>query len=152
MSKKVITQKIRGLPKIRWIPGFKKLNIDFRIPDFQLPYEAPQKYLLATMIVGFIYILAGGIYNLAENPIAMGSTQTALVPVLKTLNDQFLLESFIAAILITIGVSGFYLIRYSTKFSFDFSNSVTLLIVGSMIILVAVIGMTIMYNYKAGIS
>ena len=152
MSKKVINQKIRGLPKVRWVPGFKKLNIDFRIPDFQLPYEAPQKYLLVTMIVGFIYILAGGIYNLAENPIAMGSTQTALVPVLKTLGDQFLLESFIAAILIVVGVSGLYLIRYSTRFAHDFTSSLTLLALGSMILLVAVAGITLMYNYKAGIS
>ena len=150
MSKKVIDEKLSSLPKIRWIPGFKKLNIDFRIPNFQLPYEAPQKYLLIIMLTGFIYVLAGGIYNITENPLAMGSTQTALVPVLQTLSDQFLLESFIAAILIFVGVAGFYLIRYSTRFAYDATNSITLLIVGSLIILISVAGITLMYNFKTG--
>ncbi|WP_455464405.1 hypothetical protein, partial [Candidatus Hodarchaeum mangrovi] len=75
------TEKAQGIP---WLPGFKRPNIDFRIPEIELPYEAPHKYLLAITLFAVVFILAGGIYDLAENPLPMGQTANALVPIFRS--------------------------------------------------------------------
>ncbi len=145
MSKK---QPERNRPRLPWIPGLKKPTIDFRIPDIELPYEAPYKYILAFTLFMVIFILAGGIYNLTEQPLPMGQTATQLVPVFKSSSEQFLVESLIAGLFFGIGSGGLYLIRYSTRFAYDARTSITLLILGIILTLVAAGGTMVMYDYK----
>ena len=145
MSKK---QPERNRPRLPWIPGLKKPTIDFRIPDIELPYEAPYKYILAFTLFMVIFILAGGIYNLTEQPLPMGQTATQLVPVFKSSSEQFLVESLIAGLFFGIGAGGLYLIRYSTRFAYDARTSITLLILGIILTLVAAGGTMVMYDYK----
>jgi len=133
-----------------WIPGFKKPTIDFRRPDFALPYEAPHKYIILFILFAIIFILAGGIYNLTENPLPMGQTQTALVPVFKSPSEQFLIESLIAALFYGLGAGGLFMIRYSTRFAYDIRTSITLLIVGIIIAIIAAGGTVVMYDFKTG--
>jgi hypothetical protein len=139
------------LPKMPWISVIKRPKIDFRRPNFQISYDAPQKYLLAAILFFIVFILAGGIYNMAEGPLAMGSTETQLVPILRTISDQFLVESFIAGLLILMGAAGIFFVRYSTRFAYDMRNSLVLLTIGSVMLLSAIIGITVMYNFKAGL-
>ena len=145
MSKK---QPERNRPRLPWSPGLKKPTIDFRIPDIELPYEAPYKYILAFTLFMVIFILAGGIYNLTEQPLPMGQTATQLVPVFKSSSEQFLVESLIAGLFFGIGAGGLYLIRYSTRFAYDARTSITLLILGIILTLVAAGGTMVMYDYK----
>ena len=148
MSKKQPEQEKGITPRLPWIPGLKKPIIDFRVPDIELPYEAPHKYALAILLLATVFILAGGLYNLTEQPLPMGQTATQLVPVFKSSGEQFLVESLIASLFFGIGSGGLYLIHYSTRFAYDVRTSITLLIVGIIITLIAVVGTIVMYDYK----
>ena len=148
MSKKQNDQdpeKTQGIP---WIPGFKRPSIDFRIPEIELPYEAPHKYLLAITLFVVVFILAGGIYDLAENPLPMGQTANALVPIFQSSSEQFLVESLIAALFFGIGAGGLFLIHYSTRFAYDIRTSLTLLFLGIVLTIIATGGTIVMYDFK----
>ncbi|MFX0171123.1 MAG: hypothetical protein ACFE9L_04325 [Candidatus Hodarchaeota archaeon] len=134
--------------RLPWIPGLKKPSIDFRIPDIELPYEAPHKYILAIILFSTVFILAGGIYNLTENPLPMGQTTNQLLPVFQSNSEQFLVESLIAALFYGLGASGFYMIRYSTRFAYDARTSITLLILGIILAIIATVGTVVMYDFK----
>ena len=148
MSEKENEQDNDKESRTPWVPGFKKPTIDFRRPEFALPYEAPQKYVILAILFATIYILAGGIYNLTENPLPMGQTQTALVPVFKSNSEQFLIESLIAALFYGLGAGGIFMIRYSTRFAYDARTSITLLILGIILTIIAAGGTFTMYEFK----
>jgi hypothetical protein len=148
MSNEQPDQETERSSRLPWVPGLKKPSIDFRIPDFELPYEAPQKYLLAVILFLIVFILAGGIYNITENPLPMGQTASSLVPVFQSSSEQFLLESLIAALFFSLGSGGFYLIRYSTRFAYDIRTSITLLILGMILAVIASGGTLVLYDYK----
>ncbi|MFX0013644.1 MAG: hypothetical protein ACFFB2_10890 [Promethearchaeota archaeon] len=148
MSKKQ-PERIKENPqRLPWIPGLKKPTIDFRIPDIELPYEAPHKYILALILVATVFILAGGLYDVTEQPLPMGQTATQLVPIFQSSSEQFLVESLIAGLFFSIGSGGLYLIRYSTRFAYDARTSITLLIMGIILTIVAIGGTIVMYDYK----
>ncbi|MFX0124050.1 MAG: hypothetical protein ACFFAE_10470, partial [Candidatus Hodarchaeota archaeon] len=130
MSKNQPEREKGHFPRLPWIPGLKKPTIDFRVPDIELPYEAPHKYILASILFATLFILAGGLYNLTEQPLPMGQTATQLVPVFKSTSEQFLVESLIAGLFFGLGSGGLYLIHYSTRFAYDVRTSITLLILG----------------------
>lgn len=148
MSNEQPDQETERSSRLPWVPGLKKPSIDFRVPDFELPYEAPQKYLLAVILFVIVFLLAGGIYNITENPLPMGQTATRLVPVFQSSSEQFLLESLIAALFFSLGSGGFYLIRYSTRFAYDIRTSMTLLILGMILAVIASGGTLVLYDYK----
>ena len=150
MSKKENDQVNDKESRTPWIPGFKKPTIDFRRPDFALPYEAPHKYIILFILFATIFILAGGIYNLTENPLPMGQTQTALVPVFRSPSEQFLIESLIAALFYGLGAGGLFMIRYSTRFAYDLRTSFTLLVLGIILTIIAAGGTVVMYDFKTG--
>ncbi|MFX1505582.1 MAG: hypothetical protein ACFFDC_05650 [Promethearchaeota archaeon] len=150
MSKKQPDREKGYSPRLPWIPGFKRPTIDFRVPDIELPYEAPHKYILAFILLVTVFILAGGLYNLTEQPLPMGQTATQLVPVFKSTSEQFLVESLIAGLFFGIGSGGLYLIHYSTRFAYDVRTSITLLILGIVITAIAAVGTIVMYDYKTG--
>ena len=150
MSKKENEQVNDKESRTPWIPGFKKPTIDFRRPDFALPYEAPHKYIIMFILLATIFILAGGIYNLTENPLPMGQTQTALVPVFKSPSEQFLVESLIAALFYGLGAGGLFMIRYSTRFAYDIRTSITILVLGIILAIIAAGGTVVMYDFKTG--
>jgi hypothetical protein len=148
MSKKQSDRDKGYSTRLPWIPGFKRPTIDFRVPDIELPYEAPHKYILAIILFVTVFILAGGLYNLTEQPLPMGQTSTQLVPVFKSTSEQFLVESLIAGLFFGIGSGGLYLIHYSTRFAYDVRTSITLLILGIIITIIAAVGTIVMYDFK----
>ncbi|UCG89791.1 MAG: hypothetical protein JSU57_04845 [Candidatus Heimdallarchaeota archaeon] len=148
MSKKQPERNKGNLSRLPWIPGLKKPTIDFRVPDIELPYEAPHKYILALILFVTLFILAGGLYNLTEQPLPMGQTETQLVPVFKSSSEQFLVESLIAGLFFGLGGGGLFLIRHSTRFAYDIRSSITLLILGIILTLVAAGGTVVMYDFK----
>lgn len=148
MSNKQPDEDTGRTSRMPWVPGFKKPSIDFRIPDIELPYEAPQKYLLAVLLFLVLFLLAGGLYNLTESPLPMGQTTTRLIPVFQSSSEQFLIESFIAGMFFALGSGGFYLVRYSTRFAYDLRTSLTLIITGIVLVLIATGGILVLYDFK----
>ena len=150
LSKKETEEQQAKESQVPWISAFKKPTIDFRRPTFALPNEAPHKYIILVILAATIFILAGGIYNLTENPLPMGQTQTALVPIFRSSSEQFLVESLIIALFYGLGTGGLFMIRHSTRFAYDVRASVTLLILGIILTLIAAGGTIVMYDYKIG--
>jgi hypothetical protein len=81
----------------------------------------------------------------------MGQTQTEIVIIFPELNEQFLIESLIASLFIGLGAGGCYLVWFSTRFAYDSRTSITLLIFGIILTLIAATGILIMYDYKTRI-
>lgn len=150
LSKKETKEQQAKESQVPWISAFKKPTIDFRRPNFALPNEAPHKYIIIAILIATIFILAGGIYNLTENPLPMGQTETALVPIFKSPSEQFLVESLIVSLFYGLGTGGLFMIRHSTRFAYDVRTSITLLILGIILTLVAAGGTVVMYDYKTG--
>ncbi len=151
MQEKKTTRKgknPKNSPRVPWIKGLRKPAIDFSIPVIVLPYEAPRKYLLGITLFAVVFLLAGGIYNITETPLPMGQTSQGLVPIFPSLSEQFLVESLIAGVFIGLGTGGLYLIWYSTRFAYDPRVSITLLILGIILTLIAAGGIIVMYEYK----
>ena len=148
MSKIQTEPKDNEKQQIPWVPGFKKPTIDFRRPNFALPYEAPHKYVILVILISTIFILVGGIYNLTENPLPMGQTESALVPIFTSTTEQFLIESLIAALFLGLGTGGLFMIRHSTRFAYDVRTSIILLVLGIILTIIAAGGTTIMYDLK----
>ena len=148
MSKKETEPENGKETQIPWVPGFKRPTIDFRRPSFALPYEAPHKYVIFVILLSTIFILVGGIYNLTENPLPMGQTERSLVPIFVSSSEQFLIESLIAALFFGLGTGGLFMIRHSTRFAYDVQTSITLLILGIILTIIAAGGTSIMYDLK----
>ncbi|MFX1508321.1 MAG: hypothetical protein ACFFDC_19745 [Promethearchaeota archaeon] len=106
---------------------------------------------MGVIICAVIFLLGGGIYNLAETPLPMAQTPDKVIIIFPETNEQFLIESFIASLFIGLGAGGCYLIWYSTRFAYDSRTSITLLILGVIVTLIAATGILLMYDYKTRI-
>jgi len=137
------------IPHFPWIGIFREPKFDFRRPSFELPHRAPQNYLLALLLLFVVFLLAGGIYDLTESPLAMGYTQDyGFMPVYLALNEQFLLESLAAGIFIAIGAAGLFLIRFATRYAYDTRYATSLLLVGCLLIGAGFLGAYLMLDAK----
>ncbi|MFX0121060.1 MAG: hypothetical protein ACFFCU_18220 [Promethearchaeota archaeon] len=96
--------------------------------------------------------MGGGIYNLAETPLPMTQTSEEVIIIFPQLNEQFLIESLIASLFIGLGAGGCYLIWYSTRFAYDTRTSMTLLILGIIVTIIAAAGLLLMYDHKMRLS
>ena len=81
----------------------------------------------------------------------MGQTPEGIIIVLRIPSDQFLIESLIASVFIGLGAGGCYMILYSTRFAYDPRTSLTLLIIGITLTLIAASVILVMYDYKTNI-
>jgi hypothetical protein len=61
-----------------------------------------------------------------------------------------LIESLIAALFYGLGAGGLFMIRYSTRFAYDIRTSITLLILGIILAIIAAGGTVVMYDFKTG--
>ncbi|MFW9902731.1 MAG: hypothetical protein ACFFFH_00245 [Candidatus Thorarchaeota archaeon] len=107
---------------------------------------------MGVILCAVIFLLGGGIYNLAETPLPMGQTLDGIIITFPEPNEQFLIESFIASLFIGLGAGGCYLIWFSTRFAYDNRTSITLLIFGIILMCIAAAGILLMYDYKTRIQ
>ncbi len=144
------TQDFVGVfPKLPWIPIFRKPRMKFELPTVRLPHRTPQNYIIGLLLLFSLFILAGGLYDLAENPPPIGATETSIEPIYRqSLNEQFLIESLAAGVFIGIGVGGFFLLRYATRYAYDPRYATSLLVLGIILMLVGLAGTTLMLDQK----
>ncbi len=110
-------------------------RVNLHLERITLPFEAPEKYIAAVTIFACIFLLAGGIYDISENPLAIGGRQSRFLAVYPGLNAQFLIESIGVALLIAIGAFGFYILRLSLADPENVQQSFAYMITGFMGIL-----------------
>ena len=130
-----------------WWPKFiRKPKLRLKSPKFELP-KAPSPmvwYIICAAVILFIF--AGGIYNIVNQPLPFGQDPNTGAPMLiirppyGTISDQFVLEGMIGGLLIFCGFLGFVVIYESTKHVYNPSYALMLLITGIVMVILAYIG------------
>ncbi|MFW9930206.1 MAG: hypothetical protein ACFFD1_12500 [Candidatus Thorarchaeota archaeon] len=140
-----------SLPSLPWIPVVNLPKMNFRRPKIELPHNAPHKYIAAFLVLFSSFLLAGGIYDLAEsNVLPLGFTQQGYQPIYPGLNDQFIVESFTILVFIILGTMGIYLLRQATYAAREGQPASFMLILGIGLITLGVLAAIIMLNFKIG--
>jgi hypothetical protein len=133
--------------------AFGNLGYSFRI--FRAPTARrmkPSTTLSIVVVLLFVgFVLAGGIYDLLENPISLLPTATSYSVLIKgTLGQQTLNESLIAAFLYMLGFVGLYMLLRSTRYAYRPRNAYLLLIIGTLTILLVIFYSTALITSKIG--
>ncbi|MFX0099471.1 MAG: hypothetical protein ACFFCS_07810 [Candidatus Hodarchaeota archaeon] len=119
-----------------------------------LPSPPRMLFLMLTYVVLF-WLISGGIYALVRNPIAMGATGPANArrPLYfyPSLNEAFLIEGFIAAIMIFVGGFGGILLYQSSLNAMNKSYAIKLMLVGLILSMVSFLVLQYIVNIKLGI-
>jgi len=133
--------------------AFGNLGYSFRI--FRSPTARRMKpsttlsIIVVLLFVGFV--LAGGIYDLIENPISLLPTASSYSVLIKgTLGEQTLNESLIAMFLYMLGFVGLYMLLRSTRYAYRPRNAYLLLIIGTLTILLVIFYSTALITSKIG--
>ncbi|MFW9915839.1 MAG: hypothetical protein ACFFGZ_09550 [Candidatus Thorarchaeota archaeon] len=149
-SSDILSTVDRFIPRLPWIPFFRKPKMNFRRPKVYLPHQEPGKYILFIIITSSVLLLSGILYVVSENPIPMGFTQTGSPVLVHTSpHDQFLIETIVVAIFFSVGAFGIYLVRFSTRFAYDPRYATSILILGIILLLVGLAGAQIMLDEKS---
>lgn len=135
---------------IQWVPFLSKPYMNFRRPKVTLPHKAPHRYLTAILFFVSIFLLAGGVYDLAEAPIPLGYTNSGYTPIYPSLNEQFLVESISTMIFIGVGAAGFFLLKFPTfkERETDLRSASFTLGIAAILIIIGVFATYSMYQMK----
>lgn len=156
-EKRKRTRKIeKTLEPVEEVGKFKKLLIwiwpekIFRKPQSRFSFDffthmelpkPPKELFFVGVLMFFLYIISGGIYNLARRTIPLNYQQIGdfVEPVFfwKDLHEQFILEGVIFAILVGLAFVGTYLIYESTKNFYRPSTSYAFLLIGLLVFFLA---------------
>ncbi|MFQ5981153.1 MAG: hypothetical protein ACE5OZ_23680 [Candidatus Heimdallarchaeota archaeon] len=137
------------IPRLPWIPFFRKPKMNFRRPKIYLPHQEPEKYILFILVLSSILLISGALYVVSENPIPMGFTQTGSPELVHpSQHDQFLIETIVVAIFFSVGALGIYLLRFSTRYGYDLRYATSILILAIILIIVGIAGAQIMLDEK----
>jgi len=141
--------------KISWRIRRFLVNLGYRFRGAGIPQARAMRpsttLLVAAMIVFSVFILAGGIFNILEKPLALlpkGSGWTFLYS--GSIHIQTLNESILAGLLYFLGVLGLYLLLRSTRLVYNPRQAYLMLILGLMVTLIAVYYCTSFLSSKIG--
>jgi hypothetical protein len=135
---------------VPWIDFFSKPYMNFRKPRLALPHKAPHQYIAGILFLISVFLLAGGVYDLAEAPIPVGYTARGYTPIYPSLNDQFLIESITTMVFIGVGAIGFFLIKFPTEKDreTDMRSASFILSIASVLIVIGVFAAYSMFQMK----
>lgn len=141
--------------KTPWVLGKSVRVPRISFPDFKgktMSLPAPSRNLLLLGIYAFLFwLVAGGIYIIIEDPIALGTDQNQqtlwLYP---STHDAFIIESIVAAAIIFIGGFGFILLYSATKHAFDYSYAIKIFVLGLMLSIISFVILQYMIDAKGG--
>ena len=129
------------LKKIPWVfMGIRLPKINY--PDSgqkSLDIPTPGRNIFLILLYGVLFfLLCGGVYlnipdSLGRVPIALGSQGGDPLWVYPSINDAFVIESFIAASVIFIGAVGFMVLYSATKNLYNPSYAQKLIFVGLLL-------------------
>jgi len=141
--------------KISWRIRRFFVNLGYRFRGAGIPQARAMRpsttLLVVAMIVFSVFILAGGIFDILEKPLALlpkGSGWTFLYS--GSIHIQTLNESILAGLLYFLGVLGLYLLLRSTRLVYNPRQAYLMLILGLMVTLIAVFYCTSFLSSKLG--
>ncbi len=120
-----------------------------------LPSPPRMLMLMASYILLF-WLMAGGIYFMVRNPIAVGSTGSGenadAVFFYPSMNESFIIEGIIAATLLFIAGIGTVLMYQASLQKLNKSYATKLLVVGFVLAIVSFLTLQYIINIKLGQS
>ncbi|MHA2295295.1 MAG: hypothetical protein ACXAEU_18210 [Candidatus Hodarchaeales archaeon] len=129
---------------------FNRSDSDFRGPQIDL-IQNPHNVVVIILLFITIFLLAGGVFNLAETPLLMDtSPQGMLIYIYPSMSNQFLIESLAAGFFFAVGAAGFFLMRYATRYAYDTGSATIVMFIGVALVVVGALCALIMIQAKLG--
>jgi len=141
--------------KISWRIKRFFVNLGYRFRGVGIPRARAMRpsttLLVAAMIIFSVFILAGGVFNILEKPLALLPKGSGWTFVYRgSIHIQTLNESILAGLLYFLGVLGLYLLLRSTRLVYNPRQAYLMLILGLMVTLIAVYYCTSFLSSKIG--
>jgi hypothetical protein len=129
--------------KISWRLKRFFVNLGYKFRVMGVPQARAMKpsttLLVAAILVFVTFILAGGVFDILEKPLALLPKGSGWTFVYRgSISVQTLNESILAGLLYLLGVLGLYLLLRSTRLVYNPRQAYLTLILGLMITLIAV--------------
>ena len=136
--------------KLPWlIPGIRRPNFRLYRIKIGYPTELPANFALYIILLGVLFIYSGGMYDLVEKPISIGSDQYGEPSLIsQSLDRQFMLEGIVAAIFMFFGALGLYLMDYATGDPHNVRSASTLQALGIVISFISFLTLILMLEIK----
>lgn len=141
--------------KISWRARRFFVNLGYRFRAIGIPQTRARRpsttLLVFAMMFFVVFILAGGVFDILETPLALLPKGSGWTFVYKgSISIQTLNESILAGLLYFLGVLGLYLLLRSTRQVYNPRQAYITLIVGLMVTLIAVYYCTSFLSSKIG--
>jgi len=153
-SKKEDKSLLERLPSnLPFLPVVRRPDYQLRFVRLTAPKSIPIQLIIALVFIGLFFIYIGGFYDLAQEPVpAFGQDPNSgeAIVIVRSLNQQYLVEGLAAGFLMFIGAGGFFLIHYSTQYAYSPRNATILLILGIGVVVISWIAVTLMLKAKLG--
>jgi len=143
------------MDKMSWRAKRFFVNLGYRFRAIGIPHATAMRpsttMLVFAMMFFVVFIMAGGIFDILEKPLALMPRGSGWTFVYRgSLNVQTLNESILAGIMYFIGVLGLYLLLRSTRQVYNPRQAYLTLILGLMVTLIAVYYSTSFLASKIG--
>jgi hypothetical protein len=116
----------------------------------------PRMLMLMASYVLLFWLMAGGIYFMVRNPIAVGSTGTGTdakaVFFYPSMNESFIIEGIVAAILLFIAGIGMVMMYNASLQKMNKNYASKLLVVGFVLGIVSFFALQYIINVKLGLA
>lgn len=147
-DKPYMTEKDKEL-----LPGFRlpRVRLTAMGSAISLPSPPRMLFLMATYILLF-WLMAGGIYIMVRNPIALGA-DSAGDPMYfyPSLNEAFILEGYIASIILFIGGFGAIMLYQASLQSYNKAYAIKIMVIGLIMCAIAFFVLQWIINIKLGL-
>jgi len=137
-----INNRIKKTRGYRWVRSFRGYRVESLAPSPSLT--------ISILLIFSIFVLGGGIYNIMEKPLAItpgpGRSWTFYVPY--DINKQTLNESILAMLLFVMGVAGYFVYYFSTRYVYSPRKAWIFALIGISMLIIAFIGAQHSLNLK----
>ncbi|MGY5854356.1 MAG: hypothetical protein RTU92_12385 [Candidatus Thorarchaeota archaeon] len=135
-----------------WWPRFiVKPRVRLSRPRFGMPARPPDIILFGLAFVAVLFILGGNVYTLVRTPPAIaGGANNIPIVIAPGIDIQLGLEGIVASVIVCMGVIGFGLIYYGSKYVFQPAYATRLMILGMILAGIAFLVLSYLFAYKVG--
>ncbi len=135
--------------QLPWIPGIERPKFVFYRIKITIPTRIPPSLVYGLVFLSILYIYAGGVYDLVEEPFARGSDAQGNPILLLTDQDrQFLIEGVVAGVVMFLGAGGLYMIAEAATDPHNPDRATTYQGIGVILLLFAFLVLQSMFNCK----
>lgn len=146
-----VIKKLSIMAKVKWIfVGFNKPN--FNLPKIEpvIPTTISPRVVYTLVYISVFYIFIGGVYDLIQDPVAIGADQNGNPVLIANRNgQQFLIEGIVAGMLMFLGAIGLYLLKEAPSNPHDTGRATMMMTLSIVILFVTFVSLERMMNFKS---